>query len=215
MDLVGRRNGLAGNGIIHCVAPQDTDLYMISSRMLEDADLTIRGREKIPEDEGHLNARTSEVKAALCRLYRNGQLDLDFWVCRVCGTPNHPSARQCRGALTIPYPRWKDEVKPLLDRAASFGEVETFKFTAAHRFNEGSVHESDGTPRFDDGEFTDSFFQPFTGTIGHWVVLCDGHVDDTYGGRFLETGDHRGLTRMMSVFASIYCATEELSLIHI
>ena len=66
----------------------------------------------MPEpDEGRHVDRCYNVREALGDLYRKRQLDLDYWVCKFCFYPNHPSSPLCRGALDIRYARWVREGK--------------------------------------------------------------------------------------------------------
>ena len=60
-------------------------------------------------DEGKQISRSMNVREAMGLLHRQGQLDLDHWLCQLCGYPNHPKSRMCRGYVDVRYPGWRGE----------------------------------------------------------------------------------------------------------
>ena len=82
-NLEARRDKLRAEGQIQCPCPEDIDLHLTRTGLLDESAATISNEVSLKEDEGHVNARTSQKKAALGRLYRERQVNLDFWVCRV------------------------------------------------------------------------------------------------------------------------------------
>ena len=133
---------------------------------------------------------------------------MDFWVCRKCGTPNHPSGTICRGALSIDRPRWVRTVHPLLsDGPGAYPrQYRTVKMTRAYRFKKGRPHELEQEPRSRSMNLADGIFQPYVSAgegMGQWVVLCDGTRATTYGGIFLERGDYRPNGRATAIFRAL------------
>eukprot|EP00959_Pyramimonas_sp_CCMP1952_P306715 6418947-Pyramimonas_sp.AAC.1 len=105
-DVYESRQRLIDEGEVHCVSPEDSEIHLIRTEYMLEEEKARSGRLFPEEDEGHVLFRTATIKTALRKLYRAGQLGMDFWVCRKCGTPNHPSGTICRVALSIDRPRW-------------------------------------------------------------------------------------------------------------
>ncbi|CAK0866402.1 unnamed protein product [Prorocentrum cordatum] len=207
-DLEADRARMREEGEVLCVSPEDNDIHLVRSELMEDSIRAAGGRQYPVEDEGYLLMKTSNVRSAMRRMFQARQLCLDSWARRLCGTPNHPTATKCRGALTITRDRWGRDVWGILHNDARYAspEYQSIKLTAAWRFRDGRANEEEGEARFRETNLADSIFSPFTwdgAGLGQWVVLCEGTAEKSFGGKFMENDDHRGTTRTMAIFAAL------------
>ena len=61
-DLAATRARLIAEGEVLCVSPDDSDLFLISSEILENIRRVASGRRYVPEDDGHLLTKTVRIR---------------------------------------------------------------------------------------------------------------------------------------------------------
>ena len=143
------------------------------------------------------------VRDAMGVLHRQGQLDLDYWLCQVCGYANHSKSRVCRGYLDLPYSRWRGEVEPDVIRIENMRPEdkaeEIIKVSNASFYNGGLVGDAE---RWSEIRMSSEMFNPIGTRDGCWVVPCNATQGEAFGGRFMDTSGGGGLTRTGAILAT-------------
>ena len=80
---------------------EDEDLPVFAQYMLSEAK-TERRVLKVGADEAGRVVANLKLRIILQRLYQNGEMDFDHWICKCCGYVNPSASRTCRGNLDLP-----------------------------------------------------------------------------------------------------------------
>ena len=116
-DFAKQRQELEKSGDIVRLSPRDEFLHFVAQEIAGGGQPPKSRRPEIEADEGKQVGKCLLVREAVGQLYRDGQLDMDFWICRKCTYPNHPNSIACRGYVNLSTVRWTLEKR---EELASF-----------------------------------------------------------------------------------------------
>ena len=209
-DFARQRRHLQENGSVVRLSAVDEPLHFVAQEIAsEGRPSRSRRAVAVEPDEGKQISRCLLVREAVGQLYRKGQLNVDYWICRRCAYPNHPDSSACRGYVDLPTARWSQEIRHGMENFARMGEPQLrrqdIRVSNASSYPRGRPVDA---PRFDVVKWGNPYL-PIMQKDGHWVIPCDGTLDTTYGGELLDTSGGGGLTKTSSFFASVFAQDSE------